>query len=77
MLSPSGSITAWNSPLAVVDTEGTGLEGSPTEVIVQALPGTSFEPGAPIRITVAPGKCYVFDAETGRSDLARERVVTV
>ena len=62
---------------ALVDTEGTGLEGSPTDVIVQALPGTSFEPGARIRITAAPGKSYVFDAETGRSDLARERVVTV
>jgi sn-glycerol 3-phosphate transport system ATP-binding protein len=45
-------------------------------VIVQAPPGTSFEPGAPIGIAVAPGKTFVFDAETGRADPTRDRVMT-
>jgi multiple sugar transport system ATP-binding protein len=61
---------------ALVDTGGSGGEGSATGVIVQAPPGTSYEPGAQIRITVAPGKSYAFDAESGRADLARDRVVT-
>jgi sn-glycerol 3-phosphate transport system ATP-binding protein len=61
---------------ALVEAGGSGAEGSTTEVIVQAPPGTSYEPGAQIRITVAPGKTYVFDAESGRADLARDRVVT-
>jgi sn-glycerol 3-phosphate transport system ATP-binding protein len=60
----------------LVDAAGTGAGASPTPVIVQAPPGTTFEPGARIGLTVAPGKTYVFDAETGRSDLTRDRVTT-
>ena len=61
---------------ALVDARGVGAEVSPTSVIMQAPPGTSFEPGARVGVTVAPGKTYVFDAETGRADLTRARVTT-
>ena len=50
--------------------------GAPAPVIAQAPPGTSYDSGAAIGFTVAPGKTYVFDAETGRADLARDRVTT-
>jgi sn-glycerol 3-phosphate transport system ATP-binding protein len=61
---------------ALVHAQGSGPGASPTAVIVQAPPGTSFDPGVPIGITVARGKTFVFDAETGRADLARDRVTT-
>jgi multiple sugar transport system ATP-binding protein len=61
---------------ALVDAEGSGAGASPTSVIVQAPPGTTFEPGAPIGIAVATGKTFVFDAETGRADPTRDRVMT-
>jgi sn-glycerol 3-phosphate transport system ATP-binding protein len=59
---------------ALVDAGG-GSEDSPTSVVVQAPPGTSYEPGARIGVTVAPGKTYLFDAETGRADPAYDAVV--
>ena len=34
-------------------------------MIVQAPPGTSFDAGAAVGLTVAPAKTYLFDAETG------------
>jgi sn-glycerol 3-phosphate transport system ATP-binding protein len=58
---------------AWVDT-GSGAE--PTVVIAQAPPGTSYDPGAGIGLVVAQGKTYTFDAETGRADVARDRVTT-
>ncbi len=60
---------------ALVDT-GSETDASPAAVIVQALPGTSFDAGARIGLTVAPGKTYVFDAESGRAALSRDRVTT-
>ena len=45
-------------------------------MIVQAPPGTSFDAGARIGLTVAPGKTYVFDAESGRAAPSRDRVTT-
>jgi sn-glycerol 3-phosphate transport system ATP-binding protein len=61
---------------ALIDAEGGGPDAAPTAVIVQAPPGTSFEPGARIGITVTPGKTYLFDAETGRADLSSDRVLS-
>jgi multiple sugar transport system ATP-binding protein len=60
---------------ALVDTGGEP-GASPAAVIVHAPPGTSFEAGAPIGLRVAPGKTYVFDAESGRAELSRDRVAT-
>jgi len=59
---------------ALVGTDGGG--GAAAPVIAQAPPGTSYDSGAAVGFTVAPGKTYVFDAETGRADLARDRVTT-
>ncbi len=50
--------------------------GPPTPVIVQAPPGTAFDSGARIGLTVSPGKIYLFDAETGRADLSSQRVAS-
>jgi len=57
---------------------GTGIGGdaSLSSVIVEAPPGTTYDPGDRIAFTVAPGKTFVFDAETGRAHLARDRVTT-
>ena len=60
---------------ALVDT-GSEPDASPSAVIVHAPPGTAFEAGAPIGLTVAPGKIFVFDAESGRAELSRDRVPT-
>jgi sn-glycerol 3-phosphate transport system ATP-binding protein len=61
---------------ALVD--GSGAESSPTKVIAQAPPGTTYDPGARVGLTVAPGKTFVFDAETGRAapPPTRERIAT-
>jgi sn-glycerol 3-phosphate transport system ATP-binding protein len=59
---------------ALVDTDGGG--GAAAPVIAQAPPGTSYASGAAVGFTVAPGKTYVFDAETGLADLVRDRVTT-
>jgi sn-glycerol 3-phosphate transport system ATP-binding protein len=61
---------------ALVDTGLGGSDAPPAAVIVQAPPGTAFDSGARIGFTVAAGKSFVFDAETGRADLARDHVTT-
>jgi sn-glycerol 3-phosphate transport system ATP-binding protein len=62
---------------ALVDATGSGPDATPTSVIVQAPPGTSYDPGARVGCTVAPGKTFVFDAETGRAaPPARNHVTT-
>jgi sn-glycerol 3-phosphate transport system ATP-binding protein len=62
---------------ALVDAEGTGPGASPTSVIAQAPPGTSYDAGARVGFTVAPSKTFVFDAETGRAvPPAHDRVTT-
>jgi multiple sugar transport system ATP-binding protein len=53
-----------------------GDGADPTAVVAQAPPGTSYDSGARVGITVAPGKTYLFAAETGRADVARDRVTT-
>jgi sn-glycerol 3-phosphate transport system ATP-binding protein len=45
-------------------------------VIAQAAPGTTYDSGARVGFTVAPGKTYVFDAETGSAALSRDRIAT-
>ncbi len=54
---------------------GTG-DGPDVAVIAQAPPGTSYDSGAQVGLTVAPAKTYLFDAETGLADLTRDRVTT-
>jgi sn-glycerol 3-phosphate transport system ATP-binding protein len=62
---------------ALVDVgPGSPEGGPPTSVIVQAPPGTTFDSGARIGLTVAPGKIYLFDTETGRADLSPLRVAS-
>ena len=55
--------------------EGDGPD-STTTVIAQAPPGTTYDSGAAVGLTVAPGKTFLFDAETGRADVVRARVTT-
>jgi sn-glycerol 3-phosphate transport system ATP-binding protein len=50
--------------------------GPPTPMIVQAPPGTVFDSGSRIGLTVAPGKLYLFDSETGAADPAPHRVAS-
>jgi sn-glycerol 3-phosphate transport system ATP-binding protein len=62
---------------ALVDADSTGPEGTPSNVIAQAPPGTAYDSGVRVGFSVAPGKTYVFDAETGQAALpARDRVTT-
>jgi sn-glycerol 3-phosphate transport system ATP-binding protein len=58
---------------ALIETAG---QPDPSTVIAQAPPGTTYESGARVGITVAPGKTFLFDAETGSADLSRDRVAT-
>ena len=43
-------------------------------VIVQAPPDTMLDPGTRVGLTMAPEKTYLFDAETGVAQRARERI---
>jgi sn-glycerol 3-phosphate transport system ATP-binding protein len=43
-------------------------------VIVQAAPDTMLDPGTRVGLTMAPEKTYLFDAETGVAQRARERI---
>jgi sn-glycerol 3-phosphate transport system ATP-binding protein len=63
---------------ALVDADSTGPEGTPSNVIAQAPPGTAYDSGVRVGFSVAPGKTYVFDAETGQAapPPARDRVTT-
>jgi sn-glycerol 3-phosphate transport system ATP-binding protein len=45
-------------------------------VIAQAPPGTSYDAGARVGLAVTAGKTYLFDAETGRAEVTRERAAT-
>ena len=62
------SSTRWWTP------HGGSSGGDPTTVIVQAPPGTFFDAGARVGLTVPPAKTYLFDAETGAADLTPERI---
>ena len=61
---------------AIVDAApGQGSSGGdPTTVIVHAPPGTFFDAGARVGLTVSPAKTHLFDAETGAADLTPERI---
>jgi sn-glycerol 3-phosphate transport system ATP-binding protein len=48
----------------------------PTPVIVQVPPGTVFDSGTRIGLTVSPGKIHLFHAETGAADLTPRRVAS-
>ncbi len=78
--SPPGSTSAsrWAATSSCTrwSTDPGRSDGSASTVIVQAPPGTTYDPGARVGITVAPGKTFVFDAETGRADPARDRIAT-
>jgi sn-glycerol 3-phosphate transport system ATP-binding protein len=55
---------------------GSSDGGPPTPVIIQAPPGTRFDSGARIGLTVSPAKIYLFDSETGAADLTSTRVAS-
>jgi len=62
---------------ALVEAGGPGSDAPPTSVIAQAPPGTSYDSGAAVGFAVAPGKAFVFDAETGQAaPPARDHVTT-
>jgi sn-glycerol 3-phosphate transport system ATP-binding protein len=61
----------------LVDADPGSRGGVPlTPVIVQVPPGTVFESGTRIGLTVSPGKIHLFHAETGAADLTSSRVAS-
>jgi sn-glycerol 3-phosphate transport system ATP-binding protein len=54
----------------------TGDASDDVPVIAQAPPGTAYDAGAQVGLVVTTGKTYLFDAETGRAEVTRERAAT-
>jgi multiple sugar transport system ATP-binding protein len=51
-----------------------GPESTPTRVVVQAPSDTALDAGTPIGLKLTPEKTYLFDAESGSAQPARERI---
>ncbi len=55
---------------ALVDVQG----GSPARVIAEAAPDTMLAPGTTVGLKLRADRTYLFDAETGSAQRARERI---
>ena len=70
---PLGSHVLLHALVDAVDTPSGGATAS-TAVIVLAPPAARFDPGAPIGLSISPGKAHLFDVETGAADLSPDRI---